>query len=147
MIPPLPYRPLEVRGHGVYDPHTGGFYPFRFVTLFSSGNTTLLPARGGIAYYIHSLNVNVLNGSNTGGSWPSVQVSGYGAASPDVSKYIAAAHALPSDGTTRDRRGVSMIVDVLLAPGTVVSIVHSSNAQYGSTTCVYAEIPTDEGEV
>jgi len=44
----LPFRPLEVRGHGIWDPERKTFYPFK------TSNLTV-PAKSNIRYFIYKV--------------------------------------------------------------------------------------------
>lgn len=128
-IPPLPNRPLEVRGHGVWDPVREVFYPFRM------GTTTDLVAKSGIRYYIHAMTgafsrAGILVAAN---AQLNVIVGG-------SSRLIGTLY-LPAMTQATDFcwANVAMTdIGVLADPGTAVT-----NTALLTHSVVYAEIPDD----
>lgn len=137
--PPLPYRPLEVRGHGVWDPARSAFYPFRIVRTAST--TTVLNAKSGVCYFIHAVS---MSGFNSGDAVADVNSIVYtiGGYQGSFNMYVGPSTA--SSGVSVNCVYV-MNADVLTDPGTGVSTQRYSSACY--FVVVYAEIPADEGEV
>jgi len=136
--PPLPYRPLEVRGHGVWDPARSAFYPFRVVRTAST--TTLLNAKPGVCYFIHAVSISGYRSGDAAADVTSILFT-IGGNQAGFSMYIGPSTA--SSGVSVNCVYV-MNPDVLVDPGTSVSTQRYSDGCY--FVVVYAEIPADEGE-
>lgn len=136
MVPPLPCRPLEVRGHGVYDPATGRFFPFSVWT------TPSLVGKKGISYYIRSASALAVNYGDAAAGQVSLQGTVGGRTVTFLFAYVTATTA--ASGVNQQSKSEGLI-DLLLDPGTGVTRVTSCSG--GGQVMIYAEIPVDEGEV
>lgn len=138
MVPPLPYRPLEVRGHGVCDPHTGRFYPFVVHT-----HSTPVPAKPGIRFFLHrvTLSVSKWGDSGAGFAYVSGTIGGVNYNLIGINGPVTTAAGNQVFGAT-----VSDTLDMLLDPGTGIG---ASVAAFSSYVYMieFAEIPADEGEI
>lgn len=144
--PPLPYRPLELKANGVWDPERGTFYPFKRKHQSSASDFEILPAQKGIMYFVHTVTVSAINTANTGGLFPYCSLKG--TVYPRDQEYsIIVAYAKPSDGTTADVQIVSGIINVMTHPGTRLLMYKGNNCLNVECTITYAEIPVDAGEV
>lgn len=136
-LPPLPYRPLDVRGHGVYDPATGRFFPFR---VWDFGE--FLAGKRGISYYIRSAS---LYAENTGIAAGSMCLVGTMRGYPVQFIRVNVTATTEASGVNQQNASESLI-DLLLDPGT--GVAHTwNNCTYGGHVMIYAEIPVDEGEL
>lgn len=136
-LPPLPYRPLDVRGHGVYDPATGRFFPFR---VWSSGDS--LAGKNGISYYIRSANVYAMNYGDAAGGYLQLQGIVGGSTVPFIYAYVSATTA--ASGVNQHNQS-ELLIDLLLDPGT--SVTRTKTCSGGGHVMIYAEIPVDGGEI
>lgn len=137
MAPPLPYRPLEVRGHGVWDPERKAFYPF--CSLCYSSNY-IVPGKKGYAYYIHAYHISGENNGDKDAYGIGFRCSVRG----EVSFYyvpIPQTTAASGVGASAVATGV---LDVLTDVGSGMVVLMGSTIGYVSLVC--AEIPMDEGE-
>lgn len=134
-LPPLPYRPLEVRGHGVYDPATGRFFPFRV------WNTDTLAGRRGISYYIRSASVFAMNYGDADAGQAYLQGAVGGRSLAIINAYVTATTA--ASGVNQQSKG-ERLIDLLLDPG--ASVIRIKTCSAASNLVIYAEIPVDEGE-
>lgn len=135
-LPPLPYRPLEVRGHGVYDPATGRFFPFR---VWSSGAS--LAGKRGISYYVRSASVQAVNWGDSAAGTLYLQGTVGGSTITFIRVYVTATTA--ASGVNQQNKS-ELLIDLMLDPGTGVSRGHTCSG--GDHAMIYAEIPVDEGE-
>lgn len=137
--PPLPYRPLEVKANGVWDPIKKKFYPWK--TAYTSLNATLAAAKPGIAYYVHLIRTSAENHGDAAAAMNYCQI--YIGGTPFALDAWA--------GTTTATSGVSSVVssmavvDVMADVNTAITAAVASSI--GRISVVYAEIPVDEGEV
>ena len=126
-IPPLPNRPLEVRGHGVWDPVRQAFYPF-------FGSVTTLPAKKGIRYFVHyascAYSVTGIVAASYGYGWKMYT---------DVEYFYLPSYRIAQQTEATDYASFNFnaVVGVLTASGKAVTV--------GAGICniVYAEIPDD----
>lgn len=137
VAPPLPYRPLEVRGHGVWDPERKAFYPF--CNLYYDSSSTV-PGKKGYAYYIHAYHIS---GENDG-AWGAADIGFRCRVGGVVSYYyvpIPQTTAASGVGASAVATGV---LDVLTDAGSDMGVDVGSTIGYVALVC--AEIPMDEGE-
>lgn len=141
-LPPLPYRPLEVRGHGVWDPARSAFYPFKLAVL--SNSATTLSGKRGVYYFVHELTIEAdVTISNSPVNYVQVRVT------KDGSNVFLATLYLPtitSSATVGAHARSVQKPDVLCDAGKSIVISYYGATDYSSTV-VYAEIPADEGEL
>jgi len=135
-IPPLPYRPLEVKGHGVYDPATGRYYPF----LVANDSSVL--GKAGIRYYVRSIQLSAHNSGDQGAG--SVSVTAYVSGQPIRLAGLYVGLTLMSYNVSASG-AVSVQPDVLLDASAGITV--SANTTQSYTVITYAEIPADVGEV
>jgi len=137
---PLPYRPLELRAHGVWDPERQCFYPFIVRAKTSSG--TLLDAKQNTVYYIRSIQAAIENYGDAGFGQAVVSAILHNGNNTWVIRVLAAPTTAASGVIAQMTQSID--VDVLTYPNTAISCEVSG--VYGFACVVYAEIPIDDGE-
>lgn len=140
MASPLPYRPLEIKGHGVWDPVRHTFYPFKVAVLNSS--STMLVGKKGVHYFVHQLTAEADAPLNSPVNYVQVRVTMNG-----VNTYILTLYLpmVTSSSTIGAAARTVQAPNVLCDPGTSIVMSYYGVADCSSTV-VYAEIPVDEGE-
>jgi len=129
-MPSLPFRPLDVRGHGVYDPEKKVFYPFK------TQNVTL-PAKVGVRRYIRSVTIAYSATGILAVGYSRVQYVQEGA-----TRYFqinSPSMTLADDFTNH---AVSNILDILTDSDTPVTVANS--VVTGLYSIIYAEIYDDD---
>lgn len=140
MALPLPYRPLEVRGHGVYDPEAGNFYPFILSVKTTSG--IIAAAKPNTVYYIRSIQAVIENHGDRGIGHAIVSATFHNGNGAWVIRVLAAPTTAASGVNAQMTQFAD--VDMMTYPNTAISCeVVGSN---GFVAVVYAEIPIDDGE-
>jgi len=137
MAPPLPYRPLEVRGHGVWDPERKAFYPFRH---FYRSSSSVLPGKKGYAYYIHAYHISGENNGDKAAVGIGFNCS-VGHVWSGGQLFIPQTTAASGVGASAVATGV---LDVLTDTGSDIVVYIGSTTGY--VALVYADILVDEGE-
>ena len=133
MALPLPYRPLEVRGHGVYDPETGNFYPF---TTASRISTDIL-VTGRKYWYLYVYCV-IISGHNSGDC-----AAGYNEVSAGVGLVRIDLGATSAAAATSSAMAIVAYPNVLIPPD--VNITFYNGVAEGKAVVIYAAIPDDGG--
>ena len=133
MALPLPYRPLEVRGHGVYDPETGNFYPFTSASGIYTG--AIVTGRKYWYLYVYCVIVSGQNSGDRGAGYCEV-VAGYGLVRINLGATSAAA-------ATSSAMAIATYPNVLILPNT--NIAFDTGAAAGKAVVIYAAIPDDGG--
>lgn len=132
-IPPLPNRPLEVRGHGIWDPVREAFYPFVAHT-----GAAVLNSRQGVLLYVRRI---LLAAENSGIQVQTGSVVSY--VHSGVTRFVMSLVLPPlSQASDYQSAFVSADVDILVPSGAALS----SSAPAGGSramTVTYAEIPDD----
>lgn len=141
MAPPLPYRPLDVRGHGVWDPIRQTFCPFK-VRVLQSG-AVALSGKPGIHYFIHevTLEANVVV-RNSPINWIKVQAT-VGGDVVWLSSLLLP--AMSSASVVGEASRTVQSPDVLCDVNKEVRLYYYGCDDF-SATVICAEIPADEGE-
>lgn len=135
MALPLPYRPLEVRGHGVYDPETGNFYPFASASRISTG--LVVTGRKYWYLYVYCVIVSGQNSGDNGAGYCEVL------ASNNISLARIDLGATSAAAATSSAIAIAAYPNVLISPN--VNIWFDSGAAVGKTVVIYAAIPDDGG--
>ena len=133
MAVPLPYRPLEVRGHGVYDPETGNFYPF---TTASTTNGVMVTGRKYWYLYVYCVIVSGQNSGDRGAGYSEVLAGSISLARIDLGATSAAA-------ATSSAMAIVAYPNVLIPPD--INITFYNGAAEGKAVVIYAAIPDDGG--
>lgn len=133
MALPLPYRPLEVRGHGVYDPETGNFYPFTWASRIST--SVMVTGRKYWYLYVYCVIISGQNSGDRGAGYCEV-AAGSGLVRIDLGATSAAA-------ATSSAMAITAYPNVLIPPNT--DITFDSGAAAGKAVVIYAAIPDDGG--
>lgn len=134
MVPPLPYRPLEVRGHGVYDPQKGAFYPF---VARGSGPDTVVAPKSGHHIFIHTVLISISNSGDAAAATGGIRFA-------DITgdmRYFYVTVPASVAGQTGSCVSVSQTMDILTAVGAGVNVMAAGSASRASV--VYAYIPAD----
>ena len=134
MALPLPYRPLEVRGHGVYDPETGNFYPFTSTSRTTTG--ALVTGRKYWYLYVYCV---IVSGQNSGDS-----AAGYGEVfASNISLARIHVGATSAAAGTSSTMAIATYPSVLISPS--IDIMFDNGAAAGKAVVIYAAIPDDGG--
>lgn len=132
MALPLPYRPLDVRGQGVYDQAFDRYFPFKTVMRYTSGN--ILEGKRGYYLYIHRFIISAANYGDRAAGYVEVGAGGVVLGRVLVGETTAAA------GTT-STAVLAFQPDYIVPPNTAVTL--NSGAASGFALILYAEIPAD----
>ena len=134
MALPLPNRPLEVRGHGVYDPETGNFYPFASASRISTG--LVVTGRKYWYLYVYCVIVSGQNSGDRGAGYSEVSAGSISLARIDLGATSAAA-------VTSSAVAIAAYPNVLIPPNTNITFYNGAAA--GKAVVIYAAIPDDGG--
>lgn len=134
MALPLPNRPLEVRGHGVYDPETGNFYPFASAPRISTG--VVVTGRKYWYLYVYCVIISGQNSGDKAAGYIDVSAGNISLARINLGATSAAA-------ATSSAMAIAAYPNVLIPPDN--NIVFESGAAAGKTVVIYAAIPDDGG--
>ena len=130
----LPFRPLEVRGHGVWDPERKAFYPFK--------SAETLTGKQNIRYFVHSC---TLSGRNEGDRAASqLTTVGYIFGKSSIFCIINIPTTVAASNINAASVSFSSTLDVLCDVNRNIGVAASpaSPTTYKSTI-IYAEIPDD----
>lgn len=137
MALPLPYRPLEVRGHGVYDPETGNFYPFTSAFREEPGASWVVAGRNYWYLYVYCVIVSGQNSGDRAAGYCEV-VAGAGLVRIDLGATSAAA-------ATSSAMAITAYPNVLIPPNNNIMFNNGAAVGAGKAVVIYAAIPDDGG--
>lgn len=140
MALPLPYRPLELRAHGVWDPERQCFYPFIVGNKTSTG--TVAAAKQNTVYYIRSVQAAIENHGDAGFGHALVSATFHNGTNTWLIRVLAA----PTTAASGVNAQMTQFADVNMMTYPNTAITCGVSGVNGDVCVVYAEIPIDDGE-